>query len=223
MPGPGLNKQAPRHQPREALKAGLRNLSRLYRGPDADVCQSLRDDTFFQPFQELARSTRLIPLKILDQLKVVANGYSDPDHLCSALEETYVRLFVNARGGITAPLYQSCYAHDNAPMMGAAAAEMLKRFESKGLSMGAEINEPPDHLSIELEYLYYLLETGWVKNSPELLDEAVSFAGDVLIPWLNQFFNRLPEDTASRCYLLSTSLLLSMLQSITAKEPPLFY
>ncbi|NIQ90076.1 MAG: molecular chaperone TorD family protein, partial [Desulfobacterales bacterium] len=70
------------------------------------------------------------------------------------LEEGYVRLFISAKGGITAPLYESCYEFEGAPLMGRAAAEMKERFETKDLSVADTIQEPPDHLSIELEYLY---------------------------------------------------------------------
>ena len=81
------------------------------------------------------------------------------------LEESYVRLFVNAQNGITAPLYHSCYQDTGQPdsqsgLMGESAGFMRQFFKSKGLSLANSINEPPDHLSIELEYLYFLLQQG---------------------------------------------------------------
>jgi TorA maturation chaperone TorD len=45
--------------------------------------------------------------------------------------------------------------------MGEPAIDMKNRYESKGLSLSDEIHEPPDHISIEQEYLYFLLDKGW--------------------------------------------------------------
>jgi len=39
--------------------------------------------------------------------------------------------------------------------MGESAGVMRQLFKSKKLSLADSINEPPDHLSIELEYLYF--------------------------------------------------------------------
>ncbi len=52
--------------------------------------------------------------------------------------------------------------------MGPPAVRMKKRFESSGLSLSDNMHEPPDHLSIELEYLYFLLEKGWSDNEGSL-------------------------------------------------------
>ena len=210
------------HPQREALKAGLRSLCRLYRGPDDHFRQSLQNGAFLQPFHALAAWMIFQPPDVLGQIGALFDQYSDINSICSKLEETHVRLFVNTREGITAPLYQSCYEYENAPLMGASAMEMRRRFKSKGLALAEDVNEPPDHLSIQLEYLYYLLDTGWAENKGGLLEEASSFAGDTLLPWLTKLLERLPKDADSRYYVLSTLLLISILRYIAETESQLF-
>ena len=88
---------------------------------------------------------------------------------------------------------------------------MKQRFESKGLSMADDLNEPPDHLAIELEYLYFLLEKGWADKDNELVAEAASFAGESVLPWVVQFRNQLNNETKCPFYPLSATLLVAIL------------
>ncbi|NNL78445.1 MAG: molecular chaperone TorD family protein, partial [Desulfobacterales bacterium] len=134
-------------------------------------------------------------------------------------EEAYVRLFVNARGGIVAPPYQSCYIGTEeigtkASLMGEPAVLMKQRFKSKGLSLASNMNEPPDHLAIELEYLYFLLEKGWADKSNEFVVEAAFFADQTMLPWVIQFRNLLKNETMCPLYPLSVNLLVSVLMVI---------
>ena len=95
-----------------------------------------------------------------------------------------MRLFVSDREGVTAPLYESCYAKtesgEKALLMGAPAIDMKNRFESKGLRLSKDIHEPPDHISIEIEYLYFLLAKGRSDGDENLINQASSFAADAL-------------------------------------------
>jgi TorA-specific chaperone len=95
--------------------------------------------------------------------------------------------------------------------MGPAAVLMQKRLDSSSLSLPDSMHEPPDHLSIELEYLYFLLEKGWADNDSEILSEAVSFAGDTMLPWVTLLGERIANETDCRFYPLITSATVSIL------------
>ena len=98
---------------------------------------------------------------------------------------------------------------------------MKERFESKGLSLGDHIHEPPDHLSIELEYLYFLLEKGWSDDDAALMDEALTFAGEIMLPWVVKFQQRLLSiETECRFYRLTTAILGAILRFIGATDKP---
>lgn len=205
---------------RQPLLTAIKSMCRIFWGPDDRFCESVQKGSFLIPFEDLSTWVAYYPRDVLDKIRDVVDYHSDVPSFCSDLEEIYVRLFISTRGGIAAPLYQSCYEYENASLMGAPAGYMQKRFESKELSLAENMNEPPDHLSIELEYLYFLLETGWAGDNPALLDEAASFAADILIPWLTQFSDRLAMETAGRFYVLMTSLLISILKLIAAEKNP---
>jgi TorA-specific chaperone len=92
---------------------------------------------------------------------------------------------------------------------------MQRRFQSKGLSLAEDVGEPPDHLAIELEYLYFLLDKGWDDNDDRLITEASSFAAGVMIPWLVKLDQGITiNEPPGRFYPSLVSLLISLLQFI---------
>ena len=205
---------------RTALLEGVAMLSRLYWGPDADSSRDALRGIYLNPFEALKPIVSYEPPAIIDELKAINTSFTGEDEIFQNLEQTYVRLFINNRDGITAPLYASCYEAgsapgQDAPLMGPPAVLMKERFESKGLSLGDHIHEPPDHLSIELEYLYFLLEKGWSDNDAVLQNEAVSFADEIMLPWVIKFQERLVAvETESRFYQITTAILCTILRFI---------
>ena len=144
-----------------SLLTGLRQICRLFWGPDTEQCREMVAGRFFQPFT--APDSRWEPgtLAVLETINRYLRTMPDATALCEALETTYVRLFISGKGGIRVPLYQSCHAFDGAPLMGPSAVRMQRRIEAVGLSLTGNAScEPPDHLAVELEYLYFLLERG---------------------------------------------------------------
>ena len=129
------------------------------------------------------------------------------------LETAYVSLFINSRKGLLAPLYHSCYEYKNVPMMGPPAAMMKARPAAAGLTVNTEGNDPPDHLCVELEYLYFLLTKGW-EGDDESLTEAGSFAANVMLPWISEFKKRLLPLQDSEFYASVASLLQIVLKII---------
>ena len=97
--------------------------------------------------------------------------------------------------------------------MGEPALRMKRCFEAKSLSIDTRVGEPPDHLAIELEYLYFLLEKGRSDNDRELIAEASSFSSDVMLPWVTRLQKRLAAvEIEGSFYLLITTILCAILQ-----------
>jgi len=80
--------------------------------------------------------------------------------------------------------------------------------------LSATTHEPPDHLSIELEYLYWLLESGWKEDDRELLAAAAQFASDTILPWVHLFHRRLSEGATVPFFPSAATLLIFLLQRI---------
>lgn len=199
-----------------ALLEALRILNRFFWGPDHASCKEILQGTYLIPFKQLESEINYALPGTLAALESFNENFSDSDSLNAHLAEVYVRLFINNRGGITAPLYASCYVESDttgeiAPLMGAPAVSMKKRFESKGLTLAHDVHEPPDHLCLELEYLYYLLDKGWSDKQHPLLSEASSFAGEVMLPWVSALQEKIDTEKECRFYALITSILVSIL------------
>lgn len=191
-------------------------LARLFWGPDIDISRNLLQGSILSTFEALESGVKYKPAGIISDLRGIINGFGDENALFQHLEEAYVRLFINSRQGVTAPLYASCYVDDNAsgvnaPLMGPPAVLMKQKLESRGLSLSQAMHEPPDHLSIELEYLYFLLQKGWSENHTDLLFESVTFAGEDMLPWITVLQTRIANENTCRFYPLIASVTVSIL------------
>lgn len=141
---------------------------------------------------------------------------AEQDSFCSELESEYVRLFINSRDGIIAPLYESCYGPGAARTMGEPALAMRRRLEEAGLTPSGHMDsEPPDHLCIELEYLYVLLVQGWGNSDEKNIRAARAFAGEMLV-WVRKFRDRLASGGAMKFYVQAAALLVTVLEEITS-------
>lgn len=198
------------------LLKGLETLTRLYWGPSLADCQHMIQDSYFHSIDKLLIFCSIDAQDVLDRLRDTVRPFTNAGTLKRHLEECYVRLFINSQDGITAPLYASCYTGLDQGLMGKPAIKMRALFESKGLNLDEGIGEPPDHLAIELEYLYFLLNQN-SDDAPLLIaQEAVAFTSDMVLPWVNQFYDQLVNETLCLFYPRATQLLVSLLNYISA-------
>jgi TorA-specific chaperone len=144
--------------------------------------------------------TRILPLlspSSAQEMETVCQMIQEDarsEEFIDMLRDGYVRLFVNDAGNISAPLYESCYESESGALMGPAAVKMDHRLKAHGLSIQTTGNEPPDHLAVELEFLYFLLFQESQNNQSELRNEARGFAGETLSPFLQNILTRLKTD-----------------------------
>jgi len=210
---------------RQNVLDAFRIISSLFWGVDAAKCHRLLkgDD-----LQTVAALLPLLPADTHDtyaQLKDLVYAVTSVQALCESLEQAYIPLFVNARGGIVAPLYQSCYPGPDAPpaqagLMEAAAQRMQERFASRGLDLASSLHEPPDHLAIELEYLYFLLDNGWATDDSSLLTEAVDFTRTELLSWVPVVERRVAKSAAGSFYALLLTILTALLRLMGENDLP---
>jgi TorA-specific chaperone len=213
-----------RQNQKQALLESLEKLCSIFWGPSLEKCREMPADEYLISLEVLSEFLNYNYINSIKNIKDTISGFSGAESLFNFLEATYVRLFINTLGGISAPLYHSCYLQvertDASPViMGETAVYMKQRFESKGLSIADTINEPPDHLSIEIEYLYFLLQNGWEKQDNNYLAEAVSFAKTFMLPWVSLFCDRLSDEQDSSFYSHAAVLLKFILSLVVRLEP----
>ena len=200
------------------LLDGLKLISQIFWVPSGDRCVEMVEEEFLTRLEELTSVIDETSTEDLRQMLSIIRRFKDGNSLCEYLEPAYVRLFISAREGITAPLYESCYEYEDAPLMGKPASAMKERFEAKGLSIADTIGEPPDHISIELEYLFFLLEKGWNEKDEDLVTEASVFASEVMLPWVSKLSGRLASEQECRFYPLVATVLIGILTTIANKS-----
>lgn len=195
---------------RRDLLEALALLSRLYWGPDADLCRLL-----LGPGRELLSRLDAAPGLASPDLSADLDRFSDPAAMAEELEPLYVSLFVNRPGGVVAPLYHSCY-QDQGLLMGPAAGEMARRLGEAGLELDLASAEPPDHLAVELEYLGLILAAAWTEQDRQAQAEARRFAGEFMLPWVREFGARLAAEPRVLVYAPAAGWLASLLEFLSA-------
>ena len=193
----------------------LKTLCRIFWGPDLELCKDIMSGKFVKLLQDVSDSFRTDMSTAFNASAWLAGEYENAEALCAALSDGYVSLFVNDNKGISAPLYHSCYQASDSRLMGPPAMEMRSRLERHGLSISLPGNEPADHLSIELEYLYYLLNKGWSESSSNHVQEAVQFAGDSMAGWVCRFYERITADGRFPFYTIAARLLCSIVRNLS--------
>lgn len=98
--------------------------------------------------------------------------------------------------------------------MGDAAVRMQNTLMDLGISISDDIGEPPDHLSIELEVLYYLLTQAEGPDHRTGIAQAADFAAESMIPWIKAFYRQLADNANCRFYPLIAAVLLGVLNAV---------
>ncbi len=187
-------------------------LAAIFRGPDTDGWKAIFTAGLPELLTQVPEEPRHLTPSLQD-LQDSTPSKSDFDN--SILETEYVRLFIAGRGGVIAPLYESCHLREAPRIMGDAALSMRSRLGAAGLEISLDSNEPPDHISIELEYIYHLLSTGWTTNDPTLEAKAQEFARCDMLPWVNRFTTTLEQGAPHPIYLNAAKLTEEILQLIS--------
>ena len=188
---------------RELVLEGLNLLARLFWGPEGALCRDL-----WGPgpdlLAELARGLDDQGARAAVELARRLGEYGSAEALCRELEPAHVALFVSARGGIAASLYHSAYLEPGL-LLGPPAREMARRLARAGLEPSQGPGEPPDHLSLELEYLAWLWEQGQD-------EQAADFARGFLAPWLGEFGRRLAQGDPGGVFGLAARVVVSLVR-----------
>jgi putative dimethyl sulfoxide reductase chaperone len=202
----------------QALLDSLAMISLAFWGPTPNSCEWILDDQYLKSLEILSDVTDESFQQEIRALRSYLKQFNSSPDLQELLDETYIRLFVSHKEGITAPLYHSCYGLEGdkfgEPLMGEPALKMTEFLSEVGMNLDESITEPPDHLAIELEYLYYRLQQWQSTAMKDHLNKAVSFEKTFLRPWVTTFDRRLSAEKNSSYYSILISVLLGILDLV---------
>ncbi len=118
----------------------------------------------------------------------------------------YARLFVGPFG-LKAPPYGSIYLDNDRTVMGPSTMETISFYEKEGLARDVEFNELPDHIAVELEFMYFLiykeveaLKKGDLELAKEYFNKQDDFCSRFLGKWVPKFCGEIKEGTENGFY-----------------------
>lgn len=133
------------------------------------------------------------------------------------LKEEYTRLFIGPNA-LPAPLWESVYLDKEHIMFGEETMEVREAYEQFGLKFVRLNKEPEDHISIELEFISYLIKKSSLFNPYcnkdqviTYLDGQIRFMNDHLLKWAPQFCELLSKATDCKLYQGAAVLLAEFL------------
>lgn len=128
-------------------------------------------------------------------------AYSDEELLVD-----YSRLFIGP-GELFAAPYGSVYVEKERRVMGDSTMDVVAFYNAHGLVMDSDFREVPDHVAVELEFLYYLvfkeiqaLDAKDTTTAAAALESQEIFMDRFLRPWANTFADRMTEGAETGFY-----------------------
>ena len=169
---------------------------------------------FYQPKKEALVTGQLLPAltQNLQEVCPEAVPFSRrmQEHLASYSEEElvveYARLFVGPFG-LKAPPYGSVYLDGERTVMGPSTMETIGLYEQEGLTRDEAFHELPDHIAVELEFMYYLSyrRVEALQKGDMVLAEAYRFKQEqfrthFLTKWVPPFCTHIQEESDNGFY-----------------------
>lgn len=113
------------------------------------------------------------------------NMEKNEEDFYNTLAVEYTRLFIAAFPELPCPPYESIYREDT--VMGNSTLEVLDSFSDAGLKVMENFHDLPDHIAVELEFLYYLLNSGNIEAYDTFMREHFS-------KWVPKFCKKVEEN-----------------------------
>jgi len=113
---------------------------------------ALLANCFHLPDEELIRALNALPESDSEFYSGLAH-VAGPDEL-ESLRKDYSRLFIGPYK-LLAPPYGSLYLEGKGEVMGESTVDALHRYKSEGVDV--RLKEAPDHIAIELEFMFFLI------------------------------------------------------------------
>ncbi len=158
-------------------------------------CYYLPDENLIRMLNGLSESARELHPELAGNIP----GMDDVE----LLKVDYSKLFVGPYE-LLAPPYGSVYLEDGR-LMGDSTMDVKNWYATEGLEI--TLREVPDHIALELEFVYFLIsrETEAISNSSSedaihYLEKQKAFVGTHLGQWISAFADRVKERAETEFY-----------------------
>lgn len=126
------------------------------------------------------------------------NRGNDDEGFYNTLAVEYTRLFINATPKVACSPYESMYREN--VIMGDSTLDVMERFSRAGLKVAGNFHDLPDHVAVELEFLYYLMTYGYAQ-------EHASFMNEHFLKWIPKFCEEVEKNDRTGFYRHAAAVL----------------
>jgi len=155
-------------------------------------------------FETLAGLEEALGRVCVEAAKHVPNMREDTE--LGQLTLDYSRLFVGPFELHAAP-YGSVYLEPERKVMGDSTIDVRNRYKEVGLDLSRSLKEAPDHIAIELEFMYYLIfkeiesiAKNELENAMDYLRRQKEFLEDHLGAWVPEFADDVVKNASTDFY-----------------------
>ena len=160
-------------------------------------------DCYYLPDEELIETLRSLDKSKGGLFSEIAESASLTNNI-EALRIDYSQLFIGPYR-LLAPPYGSVYLENTRRVMGNSTLDVRSKYADEGLHV--DIKEAPDHITIELEFMYYLISkeieaslsaesidaTSYRKKQQDFLDAHLGI-------WVSDFSNNIAVNAETAFY-----------------------
>ena len=175
---------------------GFRLLSDCYLIPDSELVETLRN-LQFNLLKVCEPATHLVQ-NIGNEFE--ASGNLEP------LKVDFSKLFIGPYKLFAAP-YGSVYLDGERKIMGDSTCDVRNRYMEVGLDVASNFKDTPDHITAELEFMYFLIFKeieAFANSNTEMvisfIQKQKSFLEDHLLSWVPQFTVNIIENAKTPFY-----------------------
>jgi TorA maturation chaperone TorD len=195
-------------------------------------CFRLLAACFYKPQKEIFLQEKVFQslTSLLEQVCPDATHFSNKmgDSILKYTEEElsveYAKLFVGPYE-LKAPPYGSVYLDDGRRVMGDSTIEVIRMYQEVGLTMDESFKELPDHIAVELEFIYFLtygkvnaLEKSELDRARSFQEARNVFFNNYLRKWVPVFCDKIITNTDNAFYIALADCLSTFLSQFVGLE-----
>ncbi len=163
---------------------------------EANICKLL-SLLYCQPEEDIMEIFSCLEQEVIDFWPEKTHFIIKMKAICeqSPLEEmkiAHAKLFVGPFD-LIAPPYASVYLDNERRVMGDSTMEALNYYRRAGLNPDSNFKEPPDHITTELEFIYYLTAKFLNSEDNQWLELRREFIENHLNRWINPFAKKVND------------------------------
>lgn len=177
-------------------------LSLCYTYPDEKVCSWIMGRKWIE---EMRKAFGFLTDENLEEYFESFERHlsGEKEEVALEMSREYTRLFINGFPHVVAPPYGSVYLEKDGLVFGKTTSGVLQFYHGSGFSLKEDVNDLPDHIAHELEFMGILTgrEAEAAGTEKVRLEEIqMDFLTHYLLSWIPTFCKKIKEESTSAFY-----------------------